>query len=131
MTDQLTAAYETIRDDFMPAERAADTASATTARLLATLLEQRAAAGLAIGTGAPLIRRLAKSLAAQIEAREEFIMAHKLAVSLERDLGLRPIAYGDTEDCPPDFAGRGLIGSVTGAPETRPSSATVIRLATA
>lgn len=102
MSITLTAAYDAIQADFLPAERSTDRAAAQTARLLATLLEQRAAAGLAIGTGAPLIRKLSKSLFAQIEAREEFIMAHKLAAALPAQLGMEPTQFGDTNECPPD-----------------------------
>ena len=102
MTIDLLTAAEAIRADFLPAEQTADLAAAQTARLLATILEQRAATGLAIGTGAPLIRKLSKSLTAQIEAREEFIMAHKLAAALPAQLGLTPTQFGDTNECPPD-----------------------------
>ena len=100
MNETLTAAVRAVHADFLPAEASTDRAAAQTARLLATLLEQRAAAGLAIGTGAPLIRKLSKSLAAQIEAREQFIMAHKLAAALPAQLGITPTQFGDTEPCP-------------------------------
>lgn len=98
--DRLMQAAEAVYAEFMPAEAAADVAAARTARLLATVLEQRAAADVAIGSGAVLVRKLAKSLAAQIEAREEFIMAHKLARALPAELGIDAISYGDTERCP-------------------------------
>ena len=100
MTPELEAAARAVQADFLPAEASADRAAAQTARLLTTLLEQRAAAGLAIGTGAPLIRKLAKGLTAQLEARDEFIMAHKLAAALPGELGIPPRQFGDTEPCP-------------------------------
>lgn len=100
--DEIITAARAVYADFMPAERTADLAAARTARLLATVLEQRAAAKLSIGTGSVLIRKLSKGLVAQIDAREEFIMAHKLAAEMPADFGLSPGMYGDTEPCPPD-----------------------------
>lgn len=126
MNHDLIEAARAVYADFMPAERSADVAAARTARLLATMLEQRTTAGLPIGTGAPLIRKLTKSLAAQIEAREEFIMAHKLATALRAEMGVQPTQYGDTEDCPPDDPKRIFI---SGAHDVEHDN--VIRLATA
>lgn len=108
MSQDVAVAAHTVRDAFIPAEQAADLAAARTARLLATVLEQRAATGVAMGTGVPMIRKIAKSLAAQIEAREEFVMAHKLAAELPVTMGLDPTMFGDASDCPP--------------PEQRPSA---------
>lgn len=102
MTTDLLTAARAVRADFLPAEQTTDLAAAQTARLLATILEQRAATGVAIATGAPLIRKLSKSLTAQIEAREEFIMAHKLAAALQGQLGMTPTQFGDVDECPPD-----------------------------
>lgn len=103
--DALERAAKAVYAEFAPAEAAADAAAARTARLLATVLEQRAAAKISIGSGALLVRKLAKSFAAQIDAREDFIMAHKLAARLPIELGIAPLAYGDTEECPPASAG--------------------------
>ncbi|AXJ95300.1 MULTISPECIES: hypothetical protein [unclassified Sphingomonas] len=102
MSQDVAVAAHKVRDEFIPAEQAADIAAARTARLLATVLEQRAAAGVAMGMGAPMIRKIAKSLAAQIEAREEFVMAHKLAAALPGEMGLDPMMFGDASECPPD-----------------------------
>lgn len=100
MTTDLMTAYRAVRDDFMPAEATTDLAAAQTARLLATVLERRAATGVPIGTGALMIRKLGRSFAAQLDAREEFIAAHKLAVALPAELGINPTQFGDTEPCP-------------------------------
>ena len=102
MTSPLIRACRAVYADFMPAEASADLAAARTARLLATVLEQRSAARLSIGTGTLLIRKLTKSLTAQIEAREEFAYAHKIAAEMPAEFGLEPSAYGDVVPCPPD-----------------------------
>lgn len=102
MTQSLLRACKAVYAEFMPAEASADLAAARTARLLATVLEQRSAARLSIGTGALLIRKLSKSLTAQIEAREEFAHAHKIAAAMPEEFGLDPRAYGDVVPCPPD-----------------------------
>lgn len=102
MTTSLIAAAHAVREQFMPAENTVDLAAARTARLLATTLEGLATAKLSLGTGAALVRKLTKSLTAQIEAREEFAMAHKLAAALPEELGLSPAMYGDVVPCPPD-----------------------------
>lgn len=102
MSHTLLEAAEAIRADFLPAEDTVGRAAVETARLLATVLEQHGKAELAIGAGAGLVRKLARSLAAQLEAREEFAMAHKLAAALPRELGLDPAMFGDVVPCPPD-----------------------------
>lgn len=100
MKTDLIAAYRAVQADFMPAEATTDLAAAQTARLLATVLERRASNGLPIGTGALLIRKLGRSFAAQLEAREEFIAAHKLAAALPAELGITPLQFGDVVPCP-------------------------------
>lgn len=112
MSQRLIEAAHAVRADFLPAENTVDLAAARTARLLATLLERRAATAVAIGTGASLIRKVSKSLTAQIEAREEFLMAHKLVAELPGELGLDPVLYGDVIECPPDERRRGADGTV-------------------
>lgn len=102
MDQNMMMAARAFRADFFPAEQATDLAAARTARLLATVLEQRAATGVSIGIGASMIRKLTKSLNAQVEAREEFLMAHQLAAKLPADLGLDVRMYGDVVECPPD-----------------------------
>lgn len=104
MSDALISAANAVATEFMPTENTVGLAAARTARLLATVLEQHARAELSIGTGTVLVRKLAKCLTAQIDAREEFAMAHKLAAALPGELGLDPSMYGDTEPCPPNKA---------------------------
>ena len=101
MSDALLTVAHAVAVEFMPTEDTVGLAAARTARLLATVLEQHAKAKLSIGTGTVLIRKLSKSLTAQLDAREEFAMAHKLAALLLGELGLEPTMYGDTEPCPP------------------------------
>lgn len=120
MSQPLIEAAWAVREQFLPAETTVDLAAARTARLLATLLERRAATAVPIGAGASLIRKLSRSLSAQIDAREEFLMAHKLVAQLPDELGLDPAMYGDVVECPPDERRR-----ANGAGET------VIRLAAA
>lgn len=109
MSQTLLNAARVIRTEFVPAEDLVGQAAVNTARLLATVLEEHGKADLAIGAGAALIRKLSKSLTAQLEAREEFAMAHKLAAALPAELGLDPVMFGDVVPCPPDD--RRIIGS--------------------
>lgn len=104
MSESLITAARAVHVEFMPTEDTVGLAAARTARLLATVLEQHAVAKLSIGTGTVLIRKLSKSLTSQLDAREEFAMAHKLAAALPGELGLEPTMYGDTKPCPPDDA---------------------------
>lgn len=100
MTDQIETAARAVAYDLQAAERAADAAAADMARLLATALEERAKSGTDIGTGAAFVRHVSRGLAAQIQAREEMLLAHGAAVKLRRDLGVT--GFGDTVGCPPN-----------------------------
>lgn len=88
-------------------------AAASSARLLATVLEHAARPGMSIGAGALMIRKLNGSLSSLIEAREGFAMAHKAAVAVPAELGLDPAMYGDVSSCPPDeypaLRGEGVV----------------------
>lgn len=102
-----------IRRKFLPAERIVNEAAASSARLLATVLEHAARPGVSIGAGALMIRKLNGSLASLIEAREGFAMAHKAAAAVPAELGLDPAMYGDVSPCPPDeypaLRGEGVV----------------------
>ncbi len=91
-----------IRMEFLPAERMVCEAAASSAKLLATVLEHAAKPGVSIGAGALMIRKLNGSLANLIEAREGFAMAHKAAAHVPSELGFDPAMYGDVSPCPPD-----------------------------
>lgn len=99
MTERLDAAATAVAVDLHAAETAADAAAADLARLLATALEQRAASGAPIGTGAAFVRHVSRGLAAQMQAREEMVLAHGFALRLVGELDVT--GYGDTVGCPP------------------------------
>jgi hypothetical protein len=100
MSNKMHEAATAVERDFRTAETAADLAAANMARLLATTLDQRAQAGAAMGTGAAFVRHISRGLAAQIQAREEMLLAHTAAVKLGIEHGIT--GYGDTVGCPPD-----------------------------
>ena len=97
MNDKLSIAAMIVAGGLHNAENATDAAAIDLARLLASTLEQRIAAGAPIGTGAAFVRHLSRGLAAQIQAREEMVLAHGVAVRLRDELGVT--GYGDTVGC--------------------------------
>jgi DNA-binding CsgD family transcriptional regulator len=95
-TDMVTA-------DFLKAEAAVDEAAQLAATCVSTLLQQRLAANLPVGTGSAALQMVAEASMDIIKARARFVEAHRALVEVRRDIGLGQFyGFGDVSECPPN-----------------------------
>ena len=107
-TDMVTA-------DFLRAEAAVDEAAQLAAACVSTLLQQRVAANLPVGTGSAALQMVAEASMDIIKARQRFVDAHRALVEVRRDIGLGQFyGFGDVSKCPPNEGA--LREAQTGAP---------------
>jgi DNA-binding CsgD family transcriptional regulator len=96
-------AADRVADDFLKAEAAVDTAAMLTASCMTTLLQQRLAANLPVGTGAAALQMVSQASFDIINARQRFVEAHRALVGVRAEIGLGQFyGYGDTAECPPN-----------------------------
>ncbi len=111
MLKQRRDATDTVTTIFLKAEAAVDEAAMLTASCVSTLLQQRVAANLPVGTGAAALMMVSQASLDMINARQRFVEAHRALVAVRHEIGLGQFyGYGDTAPCPPNE------GVSTGAP---------------
>ena len=98
MLKQRQSAAQRVAADFLKAEAAADDAAGLAAACVATMIEQRAAANLPVGTGLEALRMVSEASADLIGARQRLIEAHGLLLQVREGIGIR--GYGDISECP-------------------------------
>lgn len=86
---------------FLPLERNADETAAFAYRFVALLMEQRAAAKLPPLAGNDAIELVRAGAAHAAMARESFMKAHTALASLMVEVGVDPVAFGDSDECKP------------------------------
>ncbi|WP_242184628.1 hypothetical protein [Sphingomonas sp. CARO-RG-8B-R24-01] len=82
-----------------PVEQASDQFTAMTARCIATMLEERAKAGLPFELGAAAFKLAAETMTSSLENRERLLHLHGLLKAIPAQIGIR--GYGDN-GCPDD-----------------------------
>ncbi len=103
MLRQRRQAADRVASDFLKAEAAVDEAAMLTASCMTTLLQERAAANLPVGTGAAALQMVSQASFDIINARQRFVEAHRALVDVHTEIGLgRFYGYGDTAPCPPN-----------------------------
>jgi hypothetical protein len=102
MRQELIASARKIAGELKTSENDSDAALATNARLVATMLDARVAAGLPARTGREALGRAVEAIAHAAKAREMLLDAHQELAQLD----IRELAAGDLSECPgPWFAG--------------------------
>lgn len=120
MLKQRRDATDTVTTIFLKAEAAVDEAAMLAASCVSTLLQQRVAANLPVGTGTAALLMVSQASFDMINARQRFVEAHRALVEVRHEIGLGQFyGYGDTAPCPPNEGA--LIGV--------PMSETPVRLA--
>lgn len=110
MLKQRRDATDTVTAIFLKAEAAVDEAAMLAASCVSTLLQQRIAANLPVGTGTAALQAVSQASFDMINARQRFVEAHRALVEVRRDIGLGQFyGYGDTAECPPN---EGAVRSV-------------------
>ena len=103
MLKERRTATDTVTLQFLKAEAAVDEAAMLAASCVATLLQQRAAANLPVGTGVAALQMISQASLDIITARQRFVEAHHALVQVRTDIGLGQFyGYGDTAECPPN-----------------------------
>jgi DNA-binding CsgD family transcriptional regulator len=103
MLKQRRAATDKVTSDFLKAEAAVDHAALLAASCVSTLLEQRVAANLPVGTGVSALQMVSQASFDLINARQRFVEAHRALVEVRAEIGLGQFyGYGDTAECPPN-----------------------------
>lgn len=103
MLKQRRDATDTVTTEFLKAEAAIDHAAMLAASCVSTLLQQRAAANLPLGTGAAALQMVSQASFDMINARQRFVEAHRALVDVRHEIGLGQFyGYGDTAQCPPN-----------------------------
>ncbi|MEG8056817.1 hypothetical protein QP150_08790 [Sphingomonas sp. 22L2VL55-3] len=96
-------AADRVANDFLEAEAAVDKAAMLTASCVATLMQQRVAANLPLGTGAAALQMVSQASFEMVAVRQRFIEAHRALVDVRTEIGLGQFyGYGDTAECPPN-----------------------------
>ena len=96
-------AADRVANDFLEAEAAVDKAAMLTASCMATLMQQRVAANLPLGTGAAALQMVSQASFEMVVVRQRFIEAHRALVDVRTEIGLGQFyGYGDTAECPPN-----------------------------
>lgn len=91
-------AVEQVRTEFLKAEAVIDQAAIDAANCLATILQQRAAANLPLGTASRAIEMLMDMSALIVKARQLAIDVHGELAQIPAEIGIRN--YGDISKCP-------------------------------
>ena len=103
MLKQRRQAADTVTADFLKAEAAVDQAALLAASCVSTLLQQRIAANLPVGTGVDALQLISEAQMDIVNARQRFIAAHRALVTVRRDIGLGQFyGFGDESECPPN-----------------------------
>ncbi|MES2421586.1 MAG: sigma factor-like helix-turn-helix DNA-binding protein [Pseudomonadota bacterium] len=103
MLKQRRDATDKVTVDFLKAEAAVDHAAMLAASCVSTLLQQRVAANLPVGTGVMALQMLSQASLDIINARQRFVEAHRALVDVRAEIGLGQFyGYGDTAECPPN-----------------------------
>jgi hypothetical protein len=97
---QIIASARRIAGELKTTENDCDTALANNARLVATLLDARRAAGLPALTGREAFGKAVEAIGHAARARDLLIDAHRELAALN----LRELATGDLSECPDDWA---------------------------
>ncbi len=96
-------AADKVTNDFLEAEAAVDKAAMLTASCMATLMQQRVAANLPLGTGAAALQMVSQASVEMVAVRQRFIEAHRALVDVRTEIGLGQFyGYGDVAECPPN-----------------------------
>ena len=96
-------AADRVANDFLEAEAAVDKAAMLAASCMATLMQQRVAANLPLGTGAAALQMVSQASFEMVAVRQRFIEAHRALVDVRTEIGLGQFyGYGDTAECPPN-----------------------------
>ncbi len=103
MLKQRRDATDKVTIDFLKAEAAVDHAAMLAASCVSTLLQQRVAANLPVGTGVAALQMVSQASLDIINARQRFVEAHRALVDVRAEIGLGQFyGYGDTAECPPN-----------------------------
>lgn len=103
MLKQRRDATDTVTTIFLKAEAAVDEAAMLAASCVSTLLQQRVAANLPVGTGTAALLMVSQASFDIINARQRFVEAHRALVEVRHEIGLGQFyGYGDTAPCPPN-----------------------------
>lgn len=103
MLKQRRDATDKVTTDFLKAEAAVDHAAMLAASCVSTLLQQRVAANLPVGTGVLALQMVSQASLDMINARQRFVEAHRALVEVREEIGLGQFyGYGDTAECPPN-----------------------------
>ncbi len=103
MLKQRRDATDKVTLDFLKAEAAVDHAAMLAASCVSTLLQQRVAANLPVGTGVAALQMISQASLDIINARQRFVEAHRALVDVRAEIGLGQFyGYGDTAECPPN-----------------------------
>ncbi|KQO06835.1 MULTISPECIES: hypothetical protein [unclassified Sphingomonas] len=103
MLKERRTATDAVTQQFLKAEAAVDEAAMLAASCVATLLQQRVAANLPVGTGVAALQMISQASLDIINARQRFVEAHQALVQVRTDIGLGQFyGYGDTAQCPPN-----------------------------
>ena len=95
------AAFE-VATQLRAVEDAIETALAEMAELQGRMIRARAVAGIATATGHEAFQHLAGVMTGLVAARGEIASCHgTLKETKQRVPGLRTLAYGDGDECPP------------------------------
>ena len=98
------AAYE-VATQVRAVEESIDTALAEIAELQARMMRVNAVAHAGFGTIHPALEKLANAVSGLVESRGAVVACHAaLAEAKGKVPGLRPVSWGDTEECPPATA---------------------------
>jgi len=96
-------ATDKVTTDFLKAEAAVDHAAMLAASCVSTLLQQRVAANLPVGTGAAALQMMSQASFDMNNVRQRFVEAHRALVDVRSEIGLGQFyGYGDTAQCPPN-----------------------------
>jgi hypothetical protein len=96
MRQELIASARKIAGELKTSENDSDAALATNARLVATMLDARVAAGLPARIGREALGRAVDAIAHAAKAREMLLDAHQELAQLD----IRELAAGDLSECP-------------------------------
>ncbi|MCK8456712.1 sigma factor-like helix-turn-helix DNA-binding protein [Sphingomonas faeni] len=111
MLRQRRDATNAVTTIFLKAEAAVDQAAMLAASCVSTLLQQRVAANLPVGTGTAALQMVSQASFDMINARQRFVEAHRALIDVRHDIGLGQFyGYGDTAECPPN---EGVLGGIS------------------
>lgn len=100
LNTRLTAARR-IAQALIPSEADIETAIASTAQLIGTIVQARAETNLPVSMGQDSLAALSATMSALVEARGNIAAAHEGLAQARVDAGLRAYGMGDVSECPP------------------------------